>query len=78
MLQDGDVLKAIYCHNDGNLNHNGVILQKAYQDLDKVKKLISLGDLSALGENLEHLLAGKNTVGILALTMQENGNYLHS
>lgn len=53
MLQDGDVLKAIYCHHDGSLSHNGVILQKAYQDLDKVKKLISLGDLSALGENLE-------------------------
>ena len=53
MLQDGDVLKGIYCHNDGYLSHNGVILQKAYQDLDKVKKLISLGDLSALGENLE-------------------------
>lgn len=53
LLQDGDVLKGIYCHNDGYLSHNGVILQKAYQDLDKVKKLISLGDLSALGENLE-------------------------
>lgn len=39
MLQDGNVLKGIYCHNDGYLSHNGVILQKAYQDLDKVKKI---------------------------------------
>lgn len=61
MLQDGDVLKAIYCHHDGDLNHNGVILQKAYQDLDKVKKLINLGDLSALGENLEPFAGSEKT-----------------
>lgn len=61
MLQDGDVLKGIYCHNGGSLNHNGVILQKAYQDLDKVKKLISLGDLSALGENLEPFAGSEKT-----------------
>ncbi len=40
--------QAIYCHNDGYLEHNGLILAAFYHDLDKVKKLFSLGDLSSL------------------------------
>lgn len=45
---DGKI-KAIYCHNDGYLAGVGLTLACDYTDLAKVKKLISLGDLSQLG-----------------------------
>lgn len=50
--QDG-TLKGIYCHWDGYLEYNGVILSEAYSDPKKVAKLLELGDLSSLGEELE-------------------------
>jgi hypothetical protein len=43
----------IYCHFDGYLSHNGEILKESYTDPKKVKKLIALGDLSALGPNID-------------------------
>ena len=45
--------KTIYCHWDGYPSHNGAILLEHYTDEEKVKKLISLGDLSALRPNVE-------------------------
>lgn len=42
----------IYCHWDGYYEHNGKILLEHYQDEDKIKKLIELGDLSSLGEKI--------------------------
>lgn len=50
--QDG-TLKGIYCHWDGYLQYNGVILSESYSDPKKVAKLLELGNLSALGEELE-------------------------
>lgn len=41
----------IYCHWDGYLEHNGVILQKYYNTADKVEELLKLGNLSCLGPN---------------------------
>lgn len=49
---DGSV-DVIYCHWDGYLEHNGKILKDHYTDPDKIDKLISLGNLSILGENIE-------------------------
>jgi hypothetical protein len=48
---DGTVT-AVYCHNDGYLEHNGRILHNHYSDPEKVKDLISLGGLSSLGEQV--------------------------
>lgn len=44
--------KAIYCHWDGYVEHNGKILFENYQDVTKVEKLISMGDLSSLGREI--------------------------
>lgn len=44
---------SIYCHWDGYLTHNGSILLNSYTDVDKIKKLISLGDISSLADNVE-------------------------
>ncbi len=41
-------VKAIYCHWDGYLEHNGSILNKHYNASPKVNNLIALGDLSSL------------------------------
>lgn len=39
---------SIYCHWDGYVSFNGQILEKAYNNLELVKKLISKGDISNL------------------------------
>jgi len=41
-------IRAVYCHWDGYLEHNGAILQKHYAASPKVNNLIALGDISSL------------------------------
>ena len=41
-------ISGIYCHSDGYLTYNGAMLLDHYSDREKVKELISLGDLSTL------------------------------
>ena len=48
---DGTV-QQVYCHWDGYLDHNGRVLQDHYSDPFKLQKLIDLGDLSSLAENV--------------------------
>jgi hypothetical protein len=47
--EDGSVT-AIYCHWDGNIEHNGHLLAKHYTTEEKVRELLALGNLSILGE----------------------------
>lgn len=51
-LPDGK-FKVVYCHFDGYIEHNGDILVNHYQDREKVEKLLSLGDLSSLGKDID-------------------------
>ena len=44
---DGTVYTC-YCHWDGYISHNGVILQKYYNTREAVEKLLSNGDISVL------------------------------
>lgn len=46
-------VKSIYCHWDGYPSNNGVILQECYRDRAKVEKLIALGAISSLHEEVE-------------------------
>ena len=48
---DGTV-DQIYCHWDGYLDHNGVILDEHYSDPFKLQKLVELGDMSSLAPNI--------------------------
>lgn len=41
--------KTIYCHSDGYIDFNGVILNDIYNTEKKVDKLLALGNLSSLG-----------------------------
>lgn len=42
----------IYCHWDGYPSHNGRILYEHYQELEKIKQLIALGDISILAPEI--------------------------
>ena len=48
---DGTV-QQVYCHWDGYLDNNGVILYENYSDPFKLRELIDLGDISSLGPNI--------------------------
>lgn len=46
-------VSGIYCHFDGYPRGVGETLLTCYNDEEKIKRLIALGDLSSLGERLE-------------------------
>lgn len=48
-IKTDDGYIGIYCHNDGYPEHNGKILHEHYNTPEKIKELISPGDLSSLG-----------------------------
>lgn len=50
--EDGTVT-SIYCHFDGYPSGVGETLQRCYTDPEKVKKLIALGSISSLHENVD-------------------------
>ena len=52
LKKDGSV-SSIYCHSDGYLSFNGMLLEQHYQDAEKVNKLINLGQISSLGEEVD-------------------------
>jgi hypothetical protein len=54
--QDGSVT-SVYCHWDGHIETNGVILNNNYNTKDKVEELIALGNLSSLDKTLETTVA---------------------
>jgi len=49
--RDG-TFKRIYCHSDGYLSHNGLILWGNYDTQEKCEALVALGDLSSLGREI--------------------------
>ena len=51
-IKTEDGIKAIYCHWDGYVDHNGKILKQFYNTTDKANELIALGDLSTLGTEI--------------------------
>lgn len=46
-------VRAIYCHWDGYPEHNGRILVNHYNNPAKIQRLIEMGNLSALGAEIE-------------------------
>ena len=51
-LGKNGIIKAVYCHSDGYLEHNGKILNEYYKDESKVDELLAHGDLSTLNQNI--------------------------
>ena len=52
-ILENDTIKSIYCHWDGYLTSVGRTLFHHYSDPAKVRALITLGDISSLGPNLD-------------------------
>lgn len=52
MLNLDGTVHAHYCHSSGYISYNGQILYEHYQDVNKVKELIALGDMSSLAEEV--------------------------
>lgn len=50
-IKHGERIKAVYCHWDGYVDHNGRLLLENY-DSTKANFLIALGDISSLRENI--------------------------
>jgi hypothetical protein len=51
-IKQGDKVTAIYCHFDGYKEGVGATLDQYYQDADKVRQLMDLGNLSALSREI--------------------------
>ena len=51
-IKHGEVVKAVYCHWDGYLDHNGAILNKYYNNSVKANMLVAMGDMSSLGASI--------------------------
>jgi hypothetical protein len=47
------LFKGVYCHFDGYPSNIGAMLEQYYQDPEKIKNLIKLGNLVFLDEELE-------------------------
>jgi hypothetical protein len=54
---DGTISQ-VYCHWDGYLDHNGVMLIQNYNTLAKVEELLSYGDISSLRPQIHPDLMG--------------------
>lgn len=52
MQLEDKLFKSVYCHWDGGLDWNGKILFEHYQDVEKIKELIQLGDISSLYQDV--------------------------
>lgn len=69
LRRDDGSVASIYCHWDGYIEHNGMILLKHYTDPIKVARLISFGDMSTLHqyvspEDVPNLMPQKTTSDI--------------
>lgn len=51
-VTDQGTVKGVYCHWDGNIEHNGRILVDNYTTEEKVEALISNGSISSLDETV--------------------------
>lgn len=49
---DDKTIDYIYCHWDGYIENNGVLLQLYYNNKDRIRKLINLGSISSLEKKL--------------------------
>ena len=49
--KDGSI-ESIYCHYDGYIEGVGNILNNHYKDINRIRSLISLGDISHIEKNI--------------------------
>ncbi len=52
MIQEGGTIRSVYCHWDGYPEGVGAILQDYYTDPAKIERLLDIGDISSLREDI--------------------------
>ena len=77
-ITDGKSVRAIYCHWDGYLSHNGVILALGYEDVTKIRQLINSGGKSSIGYNIEAPRKSPNKDDLDYLHLFSNAHVLTS
>ena len=60
ILRNNKIVEGIYCHSDGYLAYNGVLLGALYNTKEKVEQLISMGMISSLGYAIKNEKADQN------------------
>lgn len=80
MVRNADgTVTGIYCHFDGYPSHNGRLLVDHYNEEQKVRELVSLGDMSYLAENInpdssrEHKFDGEKQEGVCLFYHRDRG-----
>ena len=53
---DDETIEAVYCHWDGYLKGVGKTLKENYNSEDKIRQLLSFGNISSLGEDINSSL----------------------
>ena len=71
----GESVRAVYCHHDGYLDHNGRILFDHYNSEDKVEALINIGDFSSLKPTIEE--TRKKPMNCEQETYRTLNHYMH-
>ena len=71
----GKSVRAVYCHHDGYLHHNGRILFEHYNSEDKVEALINIGDFSSLKPTVEE--TRKKLMNCEQETYRTLNHYMH-
>ena len=52
LLEDGQTIRSVYCHWDGYPEGVGATLKEHYTDLAKIERLLDIGDISSLREEI--------------------------
>ena len=52
MKTSEDTYRGVYCHYDGYLDYNGVMLLEHYNSKERVEELLSYGNISSLREKI--------------------------
>ncbi len=52
VLEDGQTIRSVYCHWDGYPEGVGAILRDHYTDPSKIERLLDIGDISSLREDI--------------------------
>jgi hypothetical protein len=63
-LEDGETIRSVYCHWDGYPDGVGAILREHYTNALKIQKLLDIGDISSLREDIgeQHDFASSSDV----------------
>lgn len=60
IMNEDTTITSVYCHWDGYPSYNGRILYENYNTEEKIRELLSYGDLSSLGEDITNdIISGR-------------------